>query len=164
MAFSRHRPRFTHTPPCRAEPGPARRSTTVRCTSKPHSSEAHMSTKLTRLGYQKRFYGELRAANRRYSPAQDMAAQPFPALIQLQTINACNASCIMCPYPLFKKEFPRGRMDDELFEKIVGEIAERPEVHTFVPMLQNEPFLDRKLFDRIARFKQLTSGRVEVEL
>jgi radical SAM protein with 4Fe4S-binding SPASM domain len=123
-----------------------------------------MSTKLTRLGYQKRFYGELRAANRRYSPTHDMAAQPFPALIQLQTINACNASCIMCPYPLFKKHFPRGRMDDELFEKIIGEIAERPEVHTFVPMLQNEPFLDKKLFDRIARFKQLTRGQVEVEL
>ena len=31
-------------------------------------------------------------------------------------------------------------------------------------MLQNEPFLDKKLFDRIARFKQVTRGRVEVEL
>ncbi|HJR65510.1 MAG TPA: radical SAM protein [Gemmatimonadaceae bacterium] len=123
-----------------------------------------MATKMTRIGYQMRFYRALRAANRRYSPAHDMAAQPFPALIQLQTINACNASCVMCPYPLFKKEFPRGRMDDELFEKIIAEIADRPEVHTFVPMLQNEPFLDKKLFDRIARFKQVTRGRVEVEL
>lgn len=123
-----------------------------------------MPGKLTRLGYQMRFYRALRAANRRYSTTSDMAAQPFPALIQLQTINACNASCIMCPYPLFKQEFPRGRMEDALFEKIVAEIAERPEVHTFVPMLQNEPFLDRKLFDRIARFKRVTRGRVEVEL
>jgi radical SAM protein with 4Fe4S-binding SPASM domain len=123
-----------------------------------------MPAKLTKLGYQMRFYRTLRAANRRYSVARDMAAQPFPALIQLQTINACNASCIMCPYPLFKKEFPRGRMDDALFDKIIAEIAERPEVRTFVPMLQNEPFLDKKLFDRIARFKQLTRGRVEVEL
>ena len=123
-----------------------------------------MSAKMTRLGYQMRFYGALRAANRRYSTATDMAAQPFPALIQLQTINACNASCIMCPYPIYKKEFPRGRMDDALFEKIVAEIAERREVHTFVPMLQNEPFLDKKLFDRIAHFKRATRGRVEVEL
>jgi len=123
-----------------------------------------MTAKMTRLGYKMRFYRALRAANRRYSPTRDMAAQPFPAVIQLQTINACNASCIMCPYPLFKKEFPRGRMDDTLFEKVIAEIAERPEVHTFVPMLQNEPFLDKKLFDRIARFKQITRGRVEVEL
>jgi radical SAM protein with 4Fe4S-binding SPASM domain len=134
------------------------------CISKPRSYEAHMTAKMTRLGYQMRFYRALRSANRRYSPNHDMAAQPFPALIQLQTINACNASCIMCPYPLFKKEFPRGRMEDALFEKIIAEIAERPEVHTFVPMLQNEPFLDKKLFDRIGRFKQITHGRVEVEL
>jgi radical SAM protein with 4Fe4S-binding SPASM domain len=123
-----------------------------------------MSEKLTRLGYQMRFYRTLRAANRQYSAVRDMADQPFPALIQLQTINACNASCVMCPYPLFKKEFPRGRMDDALFDKIIEEIAERPEVRAFVPMLQNEPFLDKKLFDRIARFKQVTRGRVEVEL
>jgi radical SAM protein with 4Fe4S-binding SPASM domain len=123
-----------------------------------------MSAKMTRLGYQLRFYRTLRAANRQYSTVRDMAAQRFPAVIQLQTINACNASCIMCPYPLFKKEFPRGRMDDELFDKVIAEIAERREVHTFVPMLQNEPFLDKKLFDRIGRFKQLTRGRVEVEL
>lgn len=120
--------------------------------------------KMTKLGYQMRFYRTLRAANRRYSPVHDMAASPFPAVIQLQTINACNASCVMCPYPLFKKEFPRGRMDDALFDKIIAEIAERPEVDTFVPMLQNEPFLDKHLFDRIARFKQLTRGRVTVEL
>lgn len=123
-----------------------------------------MSAKLTRLGYQMRFYRALRAANRRYSTTKDMAAQPFPALIQLQTINACNASCTMCPYPIYKKEFPRGRMDDTLFEKVVAEIADRREVHTFVPMLQNEPFLDKKLFDRIAHFKRITRGRVEVEL
>ena len=123
-----------------------------------------MTGKMTRLGYQMRFYRTLRAANRRYSTAHDMAAQPFPAVIQLQTINACNASCIMCPYPLYKKEFPRGRMEDALFEKVVAEIAERSEVHTFVPMLQNEPFLDKKLFDRIAHFKRVTRGRVEVEL
>jgi radical SAM protein with 4Fe4S-binding SPASM domain len=123
-----------------------------------------MAAKMTKLGYQVRFYRALRSANRRYSTVHDMAAQPFPAVIQLQTINACNAACIMCPYPLFKKEFPRGRMDDELFDKVIAEIAERPEVHTFVPMLQNEPFLDKKLFDRIARFKYVTRGRVEVEL
>src|SRR5688500_8480383 len=162
-ACSPPRLRFTRTPPRRAVRGPALHSMIVRCTSKPHSSEAHMPPK-TKLDYHMRLYRTLRAANRRYSTVSDMAAHPFPALIQLQTINACNASCIMCPYPLFKKQFPRGRMDDALFDKIIEEIAERPEVHTFVPMLQNEPFLDKKLFDRIARFKQLTRGGVEVEL
>lgn len=120
--------------------------------------------KLGRLGYWSRMYGTLRRANRLYSRERDMAASPFPRVIQLQTINACQAACKMCPYPAFKDVFPRGRMDDALFDRIVEEIARHPEVETFVPMLQNEPFLDKHIFDKIARFKRRTGGRVSVEL
>ena len=120
--------------------------------------------KLGSLGYHARLYGGLRRAVRRYSREHDMAALPFPSAIQLQTINACQAACIMCPYSTYSKIFARGRMDDALFEKVIAEIAGHPEVRALVPMLQNEPLLDKKLFDRIARFRQLTGGRVQVEL
>lgn len=124
-----------------------------------------MTTKvLRRWQYAYRIYGQMRQGNRKYSRTRDMAAQPFPRGIQLQTINACNAACQMCPYPLYKDVFPRGRMDDALFEKLTDEIASRKEVHTFVPMLQNEPFLDKKLFDKIAAFKRKANGRISVEL
>lgn len=119
---------------------------------------------MSRLGYNYRLYSKLRASNRAWSPERDMAAQPFPQLIQLQTINACQAACRMCPYPLFKDAFPRGRMDDALYDRIVAEIAEHPEVQTFIPMLQNEPFLDKRIFDMIARFRTATGGRVMTEL
>src|SRR5687767_9492309 len=119
--------------------------------------------KLGKLGYSLRLYGGLRAANKDYSRERDMEKHPFPRAIQLQTINACQAACTMCPYPLYKDVFPRGRMDDALFDKITAEIASRPEVRTFIPMLQNEPFLDRTLFDKIKRFRAATGGRVEVE-
>jgi radical SAM protein with 4Fe4S-binding SPASM domain len=119
---------------------------------------------LRSFGYQVRLYGAYRRAVRRYSPERDMADSPFPSYVQLQTINACQAACTMCPYPTYSKVFQRGRMEDALFEKVIAEIAERPEVRTFVPMLQNEPLLDRRLFERIARFRELTGGRVEVEL
>jgi radical SAM protein with 4Fe4S-binding SPASM domain len=115
-------------------------------------------------GYRWRMYSKLRAANRAWSPKQDMARQPFPAVIQLQTINACNAACTMCPYPLFKGKFTKGRMDDALFDKVADEIAHHPEVDTFVPMLQNEPFLDKRILDRVKAFKERTGGRVAVEL
>lgn len=120
--------------------------------------------KLKELGYQLHLYGKLRAAHARYSPARDMAAAPFPRLIQLQTINACQAACLMCPYPIFKDKFPRGRMDDALFDKVADEIAQHQEVDTFVPMLQNEPFLDKHIFEKIRRFKDRTDGRITVEL
>lgn len=119
---------------------------------------------LEEISYNKRLYGGLAKANRHYSQTRDMASFPFPQAIQLQTINACQAACIMCPYPSVKDNFARGRMDEGLFDKITDEIAGRPEVNTFIPMLQNEPFLDKRLFEKVARFKQRTGGRVAVEL
>jgi radical SAM protein with 4Fe4S-binding SPASM domain len=119
---------------------------------------------LVQLQYQARLVGAFRAANRRWSPTRDMADEPFPRWIQLQTINACQASCVMCPYPTYRTVFPRGRMDDALFDRIVDEIVSRPEARTFIPMLQNEPFLDKRLFDRVRRVKEQSGGRIEVEL
>jgi radical SAM protein with 4Fe4S-binding SPASM domain len=119
---------------------------------------------LTQLRYAHRLYGGLRAANQDYSPDDDMARYPFPRAIQLQTINACQASCVMCPYPVYKDVFQRGRMDEALFDKITEEIAGRSDVDTFIPMLQNEPFLDKRLFEKVRRFKERTGGRVKVEL
>lgn len=119
---------------------------------------------ISSLKYQVDLYGHYRRAVKRYSPEHDMAALPFPGYIQLQTINACQAACTMCPYPTYAKVFERGRMDEDVFEKVIAEIAAHPEVKTFVPMLQNEPLLDKRLFDRIARFRQVSAGRVRVEL
>ena len=120
--------------------------------------------RLTAWGYRWRLYSRLRGASRAWSAERDMERRPFPTVIQLQTINACNAACTMCPYPLFKRRFTPGRMDDALFEKITDEIAQHPEVDTFVPMLQNEPFLDRRILERVRAFKTKTGGRVAVEL
>lgn len=121
-------------------------------------------SRLARFAYPLRFYGSLRRVTRLHDRERDMADHPFPRIVQLQTINACQAACTMCPYPLFKDVHPRGRMDDGLFEKVLDEIAARPEAAVFVPMLQNEPLLDRRLFDRIAAVKTRTGGRMEVEL
>jgi radical SAM protein with 4Fe4S-binding SPASM domain len=114
--------------------------------------------------YQYRMYARMREANLRYSPQHDMAKLPFPKVIQLQTVNACQAACKMCPYPIYKNVFPAGRMPAELFDKVTDEIARHPEVDTFVPMLQNEPFLDRHIFEKVKAFKTKTNGRVTVEL
>jgi len=109
-------------------------------------------------------YREVRATVSRYDPARDMRDHPFPSVVQVQTINACNAACIMCPYGRSPASKLGGRMDDALWDKLVDEIAEHPEAHTFIPMLQNEPFLDQQLLDKVRSFKQRTHGRVKVEL
>lgn len=116
----------------------------------------------TSLDYQISLYGTHRRDVRRYARTPD--AQSFPSYVQLQTINACQAACTMCPYDTYSKVFQRGRMDDDLFEKVVSEVAQHPETHSFIPMLQNEPLLDKKLFDRLRRFRELAGDNIELEL
>jgi radical SAM protein with 4Fe4S-binding SPASM domain len=88
----------------------------------------------------------------------------FPAVVQVQTINRCNASCRMCPYPNTWALTPREVMDDALYSKIAAECAGAMELHDFVPMAQNEPLLDPKLADRIAEFKAQAQSHQMVEL
>ena len=88
----------------------------------------------------------------------------FPAVVQVQTINRCNAACRMCPYPTTLALEPRVVMDDALYSKIATECASAPELHDFVPMAQNEPLLDNKLAARIAEFKTQAQPHQMVEL
>ena len=79
----------------------------------------------------------------------------FPIVFQIQTVDYCNAECIMCPH----KKQDMVVMDDSIFKKIEGEIAELPascrkNLH-FVLGLQNEPLLDKKLPIRIKMLSQL---------
>lgn len=39
----------------------------------------------------------------------------FPRVIELQTVNRCNAACPMCPYPVTTATMARERMDDAPF-------------------------------------------------
>jgi radical SAM protein with 4Fe4S-binding SPASM domain len=101
---------------------------------------------------------------RSYHPQRDMERSPFPKGIQVQTINACNASCLMCPYGETRDSRQFGEIDPVLWDKLVDEIIEHPEVQTFIPMLQNEPFLDTRILERIRDFKIRCKGRIEVNL
>ena len=88
----------------------------------------------------------------------------FPAVVQVQTINRCNAKCGMCPYPYTVHLQPRQIMPDELFTKIAAECAAEPSLQEFVPMAQNEPLLDPKLEARVAEFKALAAPHQMVEI
>ncbi len=83
----------------------------------------------------------------------------FPALIELQTINRCNASCPMCPYPqtIGKQDFYY--MSDDLYENILRQLANESSFGVLILSFQNEPFLDKNLFARARRFKELMPGK-----
>ncbi len=95
-----------------------------------------------------------------YAPAvlrviQPDALPPFPREIQIETNTACNATCIMCPYPEVSKELPPGRMTEELYRKILGECGGEETLRRIEPFLNNEPFTDTRLVAWIALAKKM---------
>jgi radical SAM protein with 4Fe4S-binding SPASM domain len=88
----------------------------------------------------------------------------FPMVIQVQTINRCNAACEFCPYPYTVHLQEKRIMDDVLYTKIVDECVAENELHDFVPMSKNEPLLDVKLEQRVAEFKAKAQPHQMVEL
>ena len=73
----------------------------------------------------------------------------FPRMLMLQTTTACNASCVFCPLPGLRQTLPQGRMEEQLFRRIVDEAAEHPEVTCLNLFLMNDPLTDRRMVPRL---------------
>ena len=58
-----------------------------------------------------------------------------------------------CPYGETYQTQPRGRMEIDLFRRIVDEAAEH-DVHRISPYLMNEPLMDRDMFEKIQYINQ----------
>nr|HMN28438.1 radical SAM protein [Caldilineaceae bacterium] len=113
------------------------------------------------LGYHLHSYEVALTSVERWQNGQD---ELFPAVLQVQTINRCNAACAMCPYPYTIHRQPRELMDDALFSKIVQECTVEPGLLDFVPMAKNEPLLDPRLDTRIQEFRAAALPHQMVEL
>jgi len=83
----------------------------------------------------------------------------FPAVVRIETTNACNARCVICPHKDMNR--PIRQMDDALFDRILDECAAQRcrEIH-----LHNfgEPLLDKRLEDRIRRAKEKGIAKVKI--
>lgn len=82
-------------------------------------------------------------------------ALPFPSTLQIQTQSLCNGQCPICPHPVLRDKQEQGIMTQELFEKIAHQAAEEPLLLKLTFMLQNEPLLDKRIFQWIKYFKSL---------
>ena len=91
--------------------------------------------------------------------AFDMVKCRFPAVVRLETTNACNARCIICPHREMRR--PIATMGDGLYRQLIDECAAAGcrdvHLHNF-----GEPLLDKQLEDRIAYAKQRGIRRVRI--
>ncbi len=79
----------------------------------------------------------------------------YPRVISVETVGRCNAKCNFCPHPQLDRKFDA--MSDTLFEKIVKEASTFPpdNFKGFAMHSVNEPFMDRKIFDRLALINEI---------
>lgn len=79
----------------------------------------------------------------------------YPRAINVETVGRCNAKCNFCPHPELDRKFDS--MSDKLFEKIVREASTFPpnRFNGFAVHSVNEPFMDRKIFDRLALINEI---------
>jgi radical SAM protein with 4Fe4S-binding SPASM domain len=79
----------------------------------------------------------------------------FPLVVQIQTQSYCNGSCMTCPYHRLKDQLEQGVMEWDLYAHIAAQLASEPLLSRVSLSLQNEPLLDRRLFDCVRHLKTL---------
>ncbi|HMD15361.1 MAG TPA: SPASM domain-containing protein [Terriglobales bacterium] len=72
---------------------------------------------------------------------------PLPHAIEIETINKCNSTCSFCPVNRFADTRPLARMPEELFRKIIDDLASHRYSGLLALYSNNEPFLDNRIFD-----------------
>lgn len=76
----------------------------------------------------------------------------FPKYFQIETTRLCNAHCEFCAIDLWDKSTPY--IDDQLFKKVIDEIAEFRDWVKFVDLQRSgEPLMDRHIYDRVTYAK-----------
>jgi sulfatase maturation enzyme AslB (radical SAM superfamily) len=88
-----------------------------------------------------------------FKSATSQSAYLIPRRVTIETVFACNASCIMCPIDLPSKRI-KGTMKQALFEKIIDSLVPHNDQIEMMDLFGlGEPLLDKKIFDRIKYVK-----------
>ncbi len=78
-------------------------------------------------------------------------APRLPEIVQIESTNICNAKCVFCPRDDMHRR--QGVMADDLYYKVVDECVDLGIAHVRVHNY-GEPFVDRKIVDKVRYAKQ----------
>jgi sulfatase maturation enzyme AslB (radical SAM superfamily) len=91
--------------------------------------------------------------------ALDAVRQRFPPVVRIETTNACNARCVICPHREMRRSITA--IDERVYARLIDQCAaggcREVHLHNF-----GEPLLDKRLEDRIAYAKQKGIGKVKI--
>ena len=89
---------------------------------------------------------------RLYGYYQLLVSTDFPEVLHIESTNACNAKCIMCPRDEMTRRI--GIMSMELFKKIMDEAATKPQVKEIHLHGFGEAPIDKNLVKKLEYAKQ----------
>ncbi len=100
-----------------------------------------------------------RVVCRLVSAVYDRSLGVFPPKVRIETTNACNAKCVICPHHKMTREVQR--IDGDLYRRIIDECVEygcrEVHLHNF-----GEPFLDKRLEEFVAYAKGAGLPKVKI--
>ena len=89
----------------------------------------------------------------------NFARRKFPPVVRIETTNACNARCIICPHRDLRR--PIVCMDEKLYRRLIDECSaagcREVHLHNF-----GEPLLDKQLEERIGYAKAKGIRKVKI--
>jgi MoaA/NifB/PqqE/SkfB family radical SAM enzyme len=88
---------------------------------------------------------------------------PLPHSIEIETINRCNSTCNFCPVNRFSDPRSLTRMPETLFHKIIDDLAAHDFSGNLSLFSNNEPFLDKRIFD-FAAYARVTLPRAIISI
>ncbi|MCH7954268.1 MAG: radical SAM protein [Candidatus Marinimicrobia bacterium] len=95
---------------------------------------------------------EMKDIARRLNLSDYKEGLQFPKYFQIETVRHCNAHCPFCPVDEWDKSTPF--MSEELFDKIVDEIAPYSDWINFVTVQRaGEPLMDKNIAKHISKLK-----------
>ncbi|MBR5428537.1 MAG: SPASM domain-containing protein [Clostridia bacterium] len=102
-------------------------------------------------------------SKRKYIDACLSAGKSPLMCVEVETINKCNGVCSFCPNNRRTDKRPAKVMREDVFRKIVTDLAARDYNGIFFFNGNNEPFLDKSICDRIDYVrKMLPRARLEI--
>ena len=82
-----------------------------------------------------------------FNEARSKGKYFLPCIIAIETINRCNSTCEFCPVNRNIDPRPFSKMSNELFRKIITELAELKFSGWLNIFCNNEPFMDSRIED-----------------
>ena len=84
-----------------------------------------------------------------------------PKILQIETTNACNARCLMCPHRLMKRKVKVMNFED--FKKVLNNVMKNYKIKVLTLHSFGEPFLDKGIFKKI-RYVNKKYPKLKIDL